>query len=296
LFGQGRIEPNGQWLPPGVFSYKPDVSVPRFDPENARRLLAKAGYPQGFRLTLHSPSERYPNDARVAQAVAQMWTRIGVQTVVEASPFVSFATRSAWQEFAIRLGAWGSSTGEGAYFLTDVLGTFSRELRRGASNVGRYSNPSLDDLASRAAATIDESAREALFRQAVQIVAEEVPTILLMNLTNSWASRREFATTPGWTSARSQWAWRQISLASPMPCRDPRCRHLMISRLCRQPGSCRGSAPLKPRLWPQHVRQARWNAQDDPHGHGYRSRLNIEELSWYLSDDEGAMDALRADY
>lgn len=140
--------------------------------------------------TLHSPNDRYPNDARIAQAVAQMWTRIGVQTQVEASPFASFATRSARQEFAIRLGAWGSSTGEGAYFLTNVVGTFSRELRRGASNVGRYSNPDLDALTARATATIDDAAREVLLRQAVKMVADDVPTILLMNLTNSWASRR----------------------------------------------------------------------------------------------------------
>ena len=65
---EGTAQPNGQWLPPGTFGYNPEVAAPRPDPEGARRLLAEAGFPQGFRLTFHTPNDRYPNDARIAQA------------------------------------------------------------------------------------------------------------------------------------------------------------------------------------------------------------------------------------
>ena len=70
------------------------------DPAAARKLLADAGFPNGFALTLHGPNDRYPNDARLAQAVGQMWTRIGVRTQVEVSPYASFVTRASKQEFA----------------------------------------------------------------------------------------------------------------------------------------------------------------------------------------------------
>ncbi|MBX6743836.1 MAG: ABC transporter substrate-binding protein, partial [Acetobacteraceae bacterium] len=97
---EGTASPTGQWLPEGTFGYNPEVTPPRFDPDAAKKLLAEAGYPNGFRLTLHSPNDRYPNDAKTAQAVAQMWSRIGVRTEVEALPWASFSARSNRQEFA----------------------------------------------------------------------------------------------------------------------------------------------------------------------------------------------------
>nr|WP_282572007.1 ABC transporter substrate-binding protein [Roseomonas acroporae] len=187
---EGTAQPAGQWLPPGTFGYNPDVPAPPYDPEQARRLLAEAGFPQGFRLTLHSPSDRYPGDARTAQAVAQMWTRIGVRTEVEAIPWASFAGRSARQEFSIRLIGWGSQTGEASYALVNILGTYDPAKRRGASNSGRYSNPALDALTERAVATLDDPARERLLQQAVQMVADDVAIIPLHELVNSWAMRR----------------------------------------------------------------------------------------------------------
>ncbi|SDB66884.1 ABC transporter substrate-binding protein [Belnapia rosea] len=186
---EGAARPAGQWLPPGVYSHDPDTPVPPFAPEQARRLLAEAGYPDGFRLTLHSPNDRYPNDARTAQAVARMWSRIGIRTEVAALPWASFSARSARQEFAVRLSGWGSSTGEASYFLANVLGTYDPAARRGAANAGRYSNPALDLMVDRAAAILDPEERERLLRGAVHLASEEVALIPLFHLVNAWATR-----------------------------------------------------------------------------------------------------------
>src|SRR5215472_7595332 len=91
--------PAGQWLPEGAFGFNPDVKVPPFDPAGAKRLLAEAGYPEGFRLVLHTPNDSFPNAAATAQAVAQMWTRIGVRTEVEALPFATLAARTMKQDY-----------------------------------------------------------------------------------------------------------------------------------------------------------------------------------------------------
>ncbi len=187
---EGTAKPNGQWLPPGSYSHNPEVQVPRLDPEGARRLLAEAGYPNGFRMTLTTPNDRYPNDARTAQAVAQMWTRIGVRTAVEALPWASYSARAARQEFNMRLVGWGSVTGEASYMLVNILGTFDRERRWGAANNSRHSNPELDRLTERATATLDDAAREQLLQEAVAMVDRETSLIPLFQLVNFWATRR----------------------------------------------------------------------------------------------------------
>ena len=187
---EGAAAPAGQWMPPGTTTHAPDVPVPDFDLEAARRLLAEAGYPEGFRMTLFTPNDRYPNDARTAQAVAQMWTRIGVRTAVEALPWTSFSARSARQEFPIRLAGWGSSTGEAGSFLISVLGTFDRRAQRGAANAARYSNPELDALTDRAATLLLLEDRAAVLRQAIRLATDDAAMVPLYNITNSWATRR----------------------------------------------------------------------------------------------------------
>ncbi|MFT8244657.1 ABC transporter substrate-binding protein [Roseomonas sp. BN140053] len=187
---EGTAQPNGQWLPPGSYSFNPAVTPPRQDIEGARRLLAEAGFPQGFRMTLHTPNDRYPNDARTAQAVAQMWTRAGVQTQVEALPWASFSVRSNRQEFGMRLVGWGSATGEASYALVNILNTYSQQARTGANNMGRYSNPALDSLTERAVTTLDDGRREELLREAVKMAMDDVAIIPLFQLVNTWAVRR----------------------------------------------------------------------------------------------------------
>jgi peptide/nickel transport system substrate-binding protein len=186
---EGTARPAGQWLPPGTFSHNPDVPPPAYDPEQARRLLAEAGFPQGFRLTLHTPNDRYPNDSRTCQAVAQMWTRVGIRTEVVALPWAAFPARAARQEFAMHLIGWGSSAADSFGALMSVIGTFSRERRLGTFNHHRYSNPAMDSLVERALVTTDDAAREAMLRDAVRMAAEDVAVIPLYNLVNVWATR-----------------------------------------------------------------------------------------------------------
>lgn len=193
---EGNATAINQFMPPGSFGYVPDLPAPPSDPAGARRLLAEAGYPDGFRITLHGPNDRYPNDARIAQAVAQMWSRVGVRTAVDVQPFSSFVTRASRQEFSAFLVSWGTSTGEPSAGLRSVLATYDRALGTGAVNRGRYSNPEFDTVLSRGSSELDDTKREALLQDAMRIAIRDQAIIPSHLQRNVWAMRQGFTHTP----------------------------------------------------------------------------------------------------
>ncbi|MBU8538618.1 ABC transporter substrate-binding protein [Falsiroseomonas tokyonensis] len=192
---EGAATPSGQFLPPGTFSHVPDVAAPEYNPDQARRLLAEAGYPNGFRITLNSPNDRYINDSRIAQAVGQMWTRIGVRTAVEAQTWATFVGRAGRQEYSSHLIGWGSNP-DGSHPLRNIIATVSRERGWGASNRGRYSNAEIDGILTQALVELDEEKREQMLIRAQRIAAEQVAVIPLHIQTNIWAMRRGLTHTP----------------------------------------------------------------------------------------------------
>lgn len=190
---EGAAIPAGQFLPPGTYSHVPGLDAPAFQPDEARRLLAEAGFPQGFQLTLHGPNDRYINDARIIQAIAQMWTRIGVNTRVEASPWASYIARASRQEFSVFLVGWGTSTGEASSPLRSLVATFDRDRGMGPSNRGRFSDPEMDRLLAEALRTPDDAAREKLLQGATRIAMDQVGIIPIHIQKNIWAMRRGMA-------------------------------------------------------------------------------------------------------
>ncbi len=69
-----------------MFPLSKDFVRPKADPEAAKKLLAEAGYPDGFEVTMDCPNDRYVNDAAICQAVVGMLARIGVKVDLLAQP------------------------------------------------------------------------------------------------------------------------------------------------------------------------------------------------------------------
>ncbi len=190
---QGAGEPAGQMVPRGMVGWDPEIAPPRFDPDEAKRLLAEAGYPQGFRITLTAPNNRYVEDSRTAQTVAQFLSRVGINTRVDVLPANVFFTRAARREFAFFLIGFGTTTGDSYPGLSQVLATYDRDRGLGALNRARYSNPRFDALLVEAQAQTDPAAREALLRRATRLAfVDDVAVVPLHFLNNVWATRRGF--------------------------------------------------------------------------------------------------------
>ncbi len=187
---------SGQFLPPGSYSYVPDLPPPPADADRARALLAEAGYPHGLTMTLHSPNDRYLNDARIVQAIGQMWARIGVKTSVEALPWTSFVAHANKQDYSVFLGGWASATGEASNPLRALVASWNPAKGYGTTNRGRYSNPALDAVLDQALATADDAAREKLLQEATRITFADVAIIPLHNQKNTWAMKAGLSYTP----------------------------------------------------------------------------------------------------
>jgi peptide/nickel transport system substrate-binding protein len=188
---RGQARPTGLMVGPGVNGFiEAEDRVPAHDPERARRLLAEAGYGQGFGVTLDCPNDRYVNDEAVCTAVVAMLARIGIR--------VSLNAQSRARYFAEILGpryntsffmlGWTPTTYDAHNALFNLMA--SREGARGVFNVGGYSNPRFDALVERIGVETDPRERQAMINEAMRLHAEEAGHIPLHQQVVVWAARQ----------------------------------------------------------------------------------------------------------
>ena len=191
---EGAAYAAGQFVGPGTWGHTPGLTPPAYDPARAKALLSEAGYPNGLRITLHGPNDRYVNDGKIIQAIGQMWSRIGVQTTVDAITWPNYVARANKQEFAAYLVGWGFP--EATNPLRSLVYTFSPAKGWGAVNRARYSNPHFDALVDTLMTTADDAAREKLVQQANQLAMNDVALVPLHLQKNIWAMRAGLSFVP----------------------------------------------------------------------------------------------------
>jgi len=194
---EGVAIPAGQLLPEGFFGVSTSLKPEPYDPEGAKKMLAEAGYPDGFKMKVHGPNDRYLNDAKILEAVAQMFSRIGIETSVETMTKSVFFKRASsggpdkTPEFSFVLVGWGSGTGEASSPLKSLLATYDKSKGMGSSNRGRHSSAKMDTVLNEALSQVDDDKRAALLAKATDIgIGEEQGIIPLHYQVNTWAAKK----------------------------------------------------------------------------------------------------------
>ena len=154
---EGEAVPAGQLVPDFLFGATKNLKVETFDPEGAKKLLAEAGYPDGFGLT-HPRAEQPLRQRREDRAGG----RADAGRASASTPRSSRCrrrrtfTQATDLKFSFMLLGWSTGTGEASSSLKALLMTFNRDKGFGTANRGRYSNGKVDALTEDALQTVDD--------------------------------------------------------------------------------------------------------------------------------------------
>ncbi len=186
----------GQAFPTGGITVSPlgvynDAAIEKrlpFDVNAAKKLMADAGYAQGFEVTLHCPNNRYINDEKICQALAAMWAQIGVKIKLEAAPRAIHFPRLEKLDTSMYMLGWGGA-------ITDAETTMTPVLRNRAGNgigdynYGNYKNDKLDAAAAASSKEPNPAKRKELVLAAIRAHNEEINHLPLHRQVIPWASR-----------------------------------------------------------------------------------------------------------
>ena len=187
---RGLSQPTGALVAPQVNGWSEGVHKRHpYDVEAAKKLLADAGYPGGFEVDFACPNNRYINDEEICQAVTAMWARVGIKAKLRTLPLVTYFPMIQRFEASIYMLGWGVPTFDALYSLQSL----TRSVGAGGDgnyNVGRYSNPKMDQLVDRVKTETDIPVRDRLLTEALQLQNDDVSHIPLHNQIIPWAMKK----------------------------------------------------------------------------------------------------------
>ena len=186
---RGHAAPTGAMIPsPRSAIAELEPRFMPFDVERARKLLAEAGYPDGFEIGLDCPNNRYVNDERICTAIAGMLAKAGVTVKLTALPRAQFFQKVDNFDVSMHLYGWGGAATDPGFTLTPVI--HGRDgCGRGDFNSGRFRDPALDRLIESVEVEMDPAKRRSLIVEAFRRVREQVYTIPLHRQMIPWALR-----------------------------------------------------------------------------------------------------------
>jgi peptide/nickel transport system substrate-binding protein len=190
---RGASTPTGLMIAPGINGFQDNMNTPyKFDPETSKKLLAEAGYAEGFPLTFDCPNDRYVNDEAICTAVVPMLERVGIKVTLNAqtkSLHFNKIGQAEGNNTSFYMLGWTPGSYD-AYNPLQNLMTLDG-TGQGAWNCGRYNNAEVEALTDQIAVTVDEAKRNELIRTAFKIHQDDVGHIPLHQQALAWGIRSD---------------------------------------------------------------------------------------------------------
>ena len=194
---RGLATPSPVMIAPALFGKYNDFKRFAYDPEASKKLLAEAGYPQGFEVTLDCPNDRYVNDEAICQAVVGMLARVGVKINLLAqtkSKYFGKILASGGYDTSFYLLGWTPATLESYNVFYNLMMCRDDKGVGSPTNLGGYCNPKMDDLVKQALNEPDPKKQEDLYAQAYKIsLFDDVGFIPLHQQALAWGMSKKIS-------------------------------------------------------------------------------------------------------
>lgn len=183
---RGASKPTALMIGPGVNGFDNGQNKRlAYDPEAAKKLLADAGYPQGFEVTMNCPNDRYVNDARICQTVAANLARIGVKINLAAETKGTYFPKILRRDTSFYMLGWTPGTYD-AHNALNALMACPDDKGTGQFNLGTYCNPKVDQLTRSIQSETDKAKRAAMIKEAFDAHSADIGHLPLHQQSLAW--------------------------------------------------------------------------------------------------------------
>jgi len=187
---RGASTPTGLMIAPQINGYNAALNTPyAYDPDKSKALLADAGYPDGFEITMDCPNNRYVNDEKICQAVTSMLAKIGIKVDLLAQPkskYFGKVLAQAGYDTSFYLLGWTPGSIDAHNAFQNLLSCQNEEEKLGLFNLGNYCNDRVDEITRMIGSETDKDKRQALIDEGFTLVQEEIGYLPLHQQPLSW--------------------------------------------------------------------------------------------------------------
>ena len=187
---EGLGKPVNQMVTPSIFGFNKALAELKYDPAAARKLLADAGYPNGFKIQFSFTKDRLPGDTQVGTSIAQMLAAIGIDATPNAQPAAVFFPARTRGEFSMSMSGWGTLTGEANYTLSSLAHSNDPDKKMGAFNVLGYKSAEMDRLLQAASVEMDLAKRRKFLEDANALVSRDKQRLPIVAVGSAWAMQK----------------------------------------------------------------------------------------------------------
>jgi peptide/nickel transport system substrate-binding protein len=173
---------------PEVTGFDPAAKRLGYNPDEAKKLLAEAGYPNGFSIGFDCTNDRYVNDAQICAAIVSMWAKVGIKANLVTRTKSLHFPKVLSRDTTMYLAGWSPVTLDALNVIDTILRPQNADLTLGRGNFG-YDNPKVTALADQARGELNADKRTRMLQQALDMANEDIATIPLHYQQVIWASR-----------------------------------------------------------------------------------------------------------